>query len=101
MTCQVHGSHRPVPLRTVVHHIQPQGMGGADVPANRVEVCDTGHFNIHRCLDDLLHGVPMRAAARSEHRLARQGYDAWVAAGKPGHPVYQLDHFHNTTEVSS
>ena len=92
--CQVHLYHAPKPLRIVVHHIQPQGMGGLSVPANMVSVCDTGHFNIHRCLDDLLHGVPLVRGARKEQALARQGYDAWVAAGKPGKPVYELhEHF--------
>lgn len=92
--CQVHGYHWPPPLRVVVHHIQPLAMNGPDTPANRVTVCDTGHYDIHRCLDDLLHGQPSTRGTRKERALARQGYDAWVAAGKPGKPVYELhDHF--------
>ncbi|MGZ6836787.1 MAG: HNH endonuclease signature motif containing protein [Blastococcus sp.] len=91
--CQVHKSHRPEPLGQVVHHIQPRAMGGPDVDANRVTVCPTGHLNIHRLLDDLLHGAPMRAGgSRKERALAVQGYDAWTAAGKPGHPVYEAGH---------
>lgn len=91
--CQVHGSHYPTPLRVVVHHLQPQAMGGLTTPENTVTVCDTGHFNVHRLLDDLLHGVPMRkGGTRQERQLAQQGYDAWVAAGKPGHPVYEVGH---------
>lgn len=89
--CQVHIYHAPTPLRTVEHHIVPQAMGGLTVPTNVVTVCDTGHFNIHRVLDDLLHGVPVTRGARKERALAQQGYDTWVALGKPGKPVFQLD----------
>ena len=94
LPCQVHRTHSPIPLRTVPHHIQPQAMGGPDVAANKVQVCDTGHFNIHRLLDDLLNGLPMRrAGTAAEHRFAKQGFDAWVAAGRPGKKVYELhDH---------
>lgn len=90
MTCQVHGYHWPPVLRVVTHHIQPLAMAGRDIPANRVDVCDTGHYNIHRCLDDLLHGLPMRRGTRKERAYAQQGYDSWVAAGKPGKPVFEL-----------
>ena len=91
--CDVHGYHSPKPLRIVPHHIQPLGMNGPDVPANRVNTCDTGHFNIHRLLDDLLHDglMRVRGGTRRERQLARQGFDAWVATGRPGHPVYQLE----------
>lgn len=92
MSCQVHAYHWPRPLRTVVHHIQPLAMGGQDVPANRVPVCDTGHYNVHRLLDVLLHGATPTGGTRKERALARQGYDAWIAAGKPGTPVFEL-HF--------
>lgn len=91
MSCDVHGYHYPKPLRVVVHHVQPLAMGGLDVDTNKVNVCDTGHYNIHRCLDDLLHGVAMQAGTRKERDLAQQGYDEWVAAGKPGKPVYELN----------
>lgn len=91
--CDMHGYHRPKPLRIEIHHIQPLGMAGPNVAANKVSICPSGHFNVHRLLDDLLHGLPMRrGGTRRERALARQGYDAWVAAGKPGHPVYQLEH---------
>lgn len=90
--CDVHGSHTPKPLRIEAHHLQPLGMAGPDTPSNRVNVCPTGHFNIHHVLDDLLRGQLPTAGTRKERALAKQGYDAWVAAGKPGHPVYQLEH---------
>lgn len=89
--CQVHKTHVPKPLGVVVHHIQPRAMLGPDADSNRVTICDSGHRNIHRLLDDLLHGGPMRrGGTRTERKLAQQGYDAWVAAGKPGHPVYEV-----------
>lgn len=90
MTCQVHKYHVPTPLRTVVHHIQPQEMGGASVPTNEVETCDTGHYNIHRLLGDLIRsGVMRRGGTKAERGLAQQGFDWWKAAGMPGKPVFQ------------
>lgn len=90
VVCSVHANHRPIPLRIVIHHVQPLGMGGPDLPANKIPVCDTGHYNIHRLLGSLIDGKPLTAGHREERRLAQAGYDAWVAAGKPGRPVYEL-----------
>jgi hypothetical protein len=90
--CTVHGYHWPAPLRIIRHHIQPEGMGGETAPANLVDVCDTGHMNIHRLMGDLLRGGPMRrGGTRRERTLAQRGYDSWVATGRPGKPVFQLD----------
>lgn len=89
-TCQVHKIHVPKPLRIDVHHIQPLGMGGPDIASNKVRVCPTGHFNIHRLMGFLLSGGKLpNKGARMEHQLAQQGYDAWIKAGKPGRPVYE------------
>lgn len=88
--CSVHTEHRPEPLRIVVHHVQPLGMGGPNVPANKIAVCDTGHYSIHRLLGYLIDGKPLPSGHHEERRLAQAGYDAWVAAGKPGRPVYEL-----------
>lgn len=91
MACQVHKRHLPRPLRTIGHHIQPLAMGGPDVASNKVETCDSGHYNIHRLLGDLLRdGAMRRTGTRTERVLAQQGYTAWLKAGKPGHPVYEL-----------
>lgn len=91
LVCTVHKTHVPRPLLVELHHIQPLGMGGPDVPANKVAVCVGGHYNIHTLLADLLRGGPMRReGTKGEHGYAQQGYDAWVAAGKPGAPVYEL-----------
>lgn len=91
MACTVHRTHTPRPLRTVWHHVQPLAMGGPDVTANKVETCDTGHYNIHRLLGDLIHaGVMRKGGSRTERALAQRGYDAWTAAGKPGQPVFEL-----------
>jgi hypothetical protein len=89
--CEVHAYHRPQPLRVDVHHIQPRGMGGADVPGNKIRVCPTGHFNIHRLMGSLLKGLPMpRTGTKAERKLAQRGYDEWVDADKPGRPVYEV-----------
>jgi hypothetical protein len=92
--CNVHNYHRPTPLRLVDHHIQPLGMGGKDVWSNRVTVCDTGHYNIHRLLGDLIKsdGESMRpGGSHMERQLARQGWTMWHNAGRPGKPVFE-DH---------
>jgi hypothetical protein len=84
--CQVHKSHRPEPLLLHVHHIQPRGMGGADVAGNRVTVCPTGHFNIHTALAALVYDKPVPKAMTEELHYARLGFHMWDLAGKPGNP---------------
>lgn len=88
--CTVHRNHEPRPLLVELHHVQPTAMGGPDTDANKVAVCVQGHYNIHELLKDLIErGVMRRGGTATERRLAQQGYDQWVAAGKPGHPVYE------------
>jgi hypothetical protein len=85
--CQVHKSHYPKPLRIVKHHIQPLGMGGADVEGNWEWTCDTGHYSIHIKLAELVFQGNFTPGGTTEERnIARKGYTAWVAAGKPGNP---------------
>jgi hypothetical protein len=91
--CRVHSRHTPRPLVTVVHHIQPQGMGGPDEPGNTVDCCDSGHRNIHTLMGELVtadtKGGPVPVLTRGtkeEQRLAIDGYARWVAAGRPGSP---------------
>lgn len=89
LNCQVHKTHTPTSHSTAVHHIQPQAMGGPDVPENRVEVCPTGHTNIHMLLallvkhDGNLSREQTLGYAKHEIDLAKNGYFRWVAAGKP------------------
>jgi hypothetical protein len=85
--CEVHRSHWPPVLETVVHHIRPTSAGGGDVAENRVKVCDTGHRNIHAYLRALARGRPTPKATRRERQLATLGFLAWVEAGKPGRIV--------------
>jgi hypothetical protein len=89
--CQLHKAHRPEPLVTVRHHVQPLGMGGPDVPWNWLDVCDTGHRNVHTilgpmCQDGPRFGKVGRRGTRTERDAAKRGFSAWVAAGKPGNP---------------
>jgi hypothetical protein len=90
--CHVHGSHRPEAITLHVHHVQPISMGGPSVPDNKVVVCPTGHFNVHAVLAALVFDQPQPKATRNEVELARRGYEAWIAAGKPGnaHGAYGL-----------
>ena len=80
--CTVHRSHRPVPVRTVKHHIMPQEFGGLTEPDNLVWVCDTGHYSIHAALDALLDGKIPPKVARAELALAYRGYNAIRASGR-------------------
>lgn len=83
--CQVHKTHAPAPLVIHVHHILPLAMLGPDTAANRIRVCPTGHANIHHMIHLLIKGEPL-VGSRFERRVAREGYEQWVAAGKPGRP---------------
>lgn len=84
--CLVHRTHTPRPLLLHVHHVQPQGMGGPDIETNRVTICPTGHFNVHTVMAALVFGHPVPKSTRNERDLAQAGFDAWVAAGRPGNP---------------
>jgi hypothetical protein len=85
--CILHAYHWPRPLVLVVHHVQPKGMGGPDVAGNRALVCDTGHRNVHTLMGPLVNvGIMPRGGTRRERELAREGFDRWVAAGRPGNP---------------
>lgn len=98
--CTVHAYHWPPPLRVVTHHIQPIEMGGLDVDSNKVRVCDTGHYNIHRSMSDLYRQtldilVGKVRGTGDEKALARLGFIRWSADGKPGKFVFE-DHPHLT-----
>jgi hypothetical protein len=87
--CQVHCDHRPIPLLLEVHHILPLAMGGKNEPANKVTVCPTGHYNIHRLMHELLDNSSARLhGAIKEKRLAIRGMAEWNAAGRPGKFAY-------------
>lgn len=79
--CAVHTVHRPRVADIDVHHIWPVGMGGPDVPANRVVICPTGHRNIHELLREYVRlrgAVPWelrRGFSPEERRLAQLGWD--------------------------
>lgn len=81
-TCALHKDHGSArPLRGCVHHVWPHGAGGPDAPGNRVDVCETGHQNVHLTMWELAHGRPAPGCSRTELAMARRGVAAWVAAG--------------------
>jgi hypothetical protein len=87
IVCRVHGSHRPAVITLHVHHVQPISMGGPNEPENKVIICPTGHFNVHAVLAALVFDKPaVPKATRMETELAHRGYEAWLAAGRPGNP---------------
>jgi HNH endonuclease len=83
--CTASRSHNPVPLRFVWHHIQPQEAGGATVPANLAELCDSCHYSIHRLMWNMARQLPLGPVPRAAQlAYAQQGYFACVAAGTAG-----------------
>lgn len=76
------------------HHVQPLGMGGPNLASNRVEVCPTGHANVHAVLAALVFDKPPPRSSRTERHLAEVGLQMWNDAGRPGNPhaAYGLDH---------
>jgi hypothetical protein len=61
-------------------------MGGSSEKENFVEVCPTGHYNIHAALAALVFAKPLPKVTAEELRLAKLGFQRWVDAGKPGNP---------------
>ena len=87
--CQVHVDHRPIPLLLEIHHILPLAMGGKDERDNKVTVCPTGHYNIHRLMHELLDDPSAHLhGALKEQKLAVRGMYLWNAAGRPGKFAY-------------
>lgn len=74
-------AHRPVPVRFVWHHIQPQEAGGVAVPANLVQLCDSCHYTVHRLLWNMAKGLPQPPCRAAQLAYAQQGYAACLAAG--------------------
>lgn len=79
--CVVHVNHSPVPRVNVIHHVWPKGKGGPDVAENRIVVCPTGHYNIHKLLAEYekANGDPGAKARQpftsSEQQFAALGFE--------------------------
>lgn len=90
--CQVHGDHRPRVGDVEVHHIWPKGMGGPDVPGNKVSICPTGHTNVHMLLREWVRlgaEPPWEVRQRyhpAERDLAERGFRDWAASLPALHP---------------
>lgn len=87
--CQVHaGEHRPRVADTDVHHVWPKEYGGPDEASNEVEICPSGHRNLHELLREYLHakGDPGWAVKQrwhpAERELTVRAWTAMVQAGK-------------------
>lgn len=114
--CTLHRSHGTAkPLRTVLHHVWPLGMGGPNIASNKEPVCDNGHYSVHILIawlyDHVEPGVLSSepgqmnrdktdtrnllwllrtdkvGGSKSEQLMAIRGYLAWDRAGRPpAHP---------------
>ena len=91
--CEASGTHSPVPLRYVWHHVQPHDAGGLTEASNLVQVCDSCHYTIHRLMwiyrlialrDDTTEAqreMITHPPRRAQLVLAGKGYDACRLAG--------------------
>jgi hypothetical protein len=82
--CQVHTHRDWTPLDS--HHIWPKGMGGPDVPANRVVVCPNGHGAIHEYIRRLIRHngvVPPDEARHFGRKVRALAVRGWTEAGRP------------------
>lgn len=77
--CTVHKHREGVPIE--VHHVWPKGMGGPNVPGNRVPLCSNGHGQVHEYLAVLVKGegkAPWLVKLKYGYkvrRVAALGYD--------------------------
>lgn len=82
--CMVHREHSPNSHINHEHHVWPKGMGGPDCDENLVVICPTGHYNVHRLLEEyvaLRGDVPYsvrRQFTKGERELAKLGYERSV-----------------------
>lgn len=81
VACGVTLYHRPRPAQIDVHHIWPLGVGGPNLPANRIAACGGCHEAIHKLLReyDRVQGLPAwsvrRRFPRGVQRVAALGWD--------------------------
>lgn len=82
--CGAHTHREQVPIES--HHIWPLGMGGPDVPSNRVTLCANAHLSVHALLDLYVRYGDEPPWEERRHfgpvvrRYARTG---WHRAGRP------------------
>lgn len=86
--CAVHKHRETVPMEK--HHIWPIGMGGLDVPENRVVVCANGHYSIHEYMRQLIlkggeSGIPWTQRRLFGKKVRKFAVDGWEQAGAPRH----------------
>lgn len=87
--CAAHRFHSPRPQTLDVHHVFPKGLGGPDISANEVYLCQTGHANVHRLLavyestGETPPWVIRRSFGPGERILAARGWSEYRAAANP------------------
>lgn len=83
-TCAVHKHDSWVPTEN--HHIWPEGMGGPDIPANKIKVCCNGHYEIHEFIRQLMiYGgkVPWTLGQHFGYKVREYARIGWEKAGSP------------------
>lgn len=70
--CCIHEDREVAEDLLVVHHVEPQGFGGLDVPENRVFLCDYCHGILHRAEQKMAHGKQGHAVDMVQRYLPNQ-----------------------------
>jgi hypothetical protein len=73
--CVLHRVHLPKPVRTHLHHRFPKYLQmrkwGRVLDQQTVNVCASGHDDVHAAIEALLRGMPVpRGVGRKERELA-------------------------------
>lgn len=91
--------HNPAYAFSEAHHIVPLSWGGADVPANKINLCPNHHYAIHFVLDEYVkaskpmwhlyrwgNGVPpsTKRFDKATLTIAEEGRNGYVGADCPG-----------------
>lgn len=83
--CAIHSYHSPTVAEFNSHHIVPLSWGGQNVSANRIELCPTGHINVHVLLDEYVKAddIPKWSVRKrfggNERALALRAWTAYLS----------------------
>jgi len=88
-TCELHGTHEPVPLVAELHHLQAKAYGITELALEKdprfdqtlATICPTGHLNVHELIRRLLAGMKLPAHNGSKTtRMALYAVAKYTAA---------------------
>lgn len=89
--CHVHLGHHPAPQNVARHHIVPTSWDGPDEVSNLIDICPTGHENVHTLLNHYVREggtPPWRVRFRFSVVERRLAAIAWSNRPKDRRPPY-------------